>query len=546
MTDTSPKSFSDPTQFVAAMRGDLSLFARTCLKVRQKDASTAPLVLNRAQLVLHEALEAQRARTGFVRAIILKGRQQGISTYTAARFYHRAAMNKGVNVYILAHEQSASDNLFGIVDRFQRNNPIAPRVGASNAKELEFSLLDSSYVVATAGAKAGGRGRATSLFHASEAAFWPNAAEHFAASVQGVPLMPGTEVLIESTSAGAGGEYYERYQDAMAGRGDYIPVFLPWWLSDEYRRPTGPEFHLSDEAMEGELSEVEYAAMFGLDNGQMAWRRSKIHELRDPLLFRREYPATVNEAWTAPPGHEPFIAPLDVLRARKRTGVSPSGPLVIGVDPAANGGDRFSVAARRGNVVLWVRHRDKVGHLEAVAWLRSIIEEERPDRMCIDAGSIGSAIVSSLRSVSPAVALVVRGVNFGGTSESKLANPKRPGPRNRRAEMWDRLREWLSGEVAVKLPDNDELQADLSAPKRKPMLDNDFLLESKEDMRKRGIRSPDLGDAVALTFAFREFFKGWNEAAPGQPAQHRALDDPGYSGNMIDYAPNYGLYGWMG
>jgi hypothetical protein len=67
--------------------------------------------------------------------------------------------------------------------------------------------------------------------------------------------------------------------------------------------------------------------------------------------------------------------------------------------------------------------------------------------------------------------------------------------------MWDRSREWLLLPEGVQLPDNDALQADATAPRVKPLLNNDFLLESKEDMRRRGVRSPDLWDAVILTFA---------------------------------------------
>src|SRR6266700_4291860 len=231
---------ADKLELLAGYRADLSVFARDCLKVRDKAGNTVPLVFNASQLVVHKIIEAQKAEKGWVRAIILKGRQQGISTYVAARFYHQTALRKGRNTYILAHEQPASDNLFGIVDRYQRHSPLAPHVGVSNAKELIFDKLDSSYVVATAGTKAGGRSRAISLFHGSEVAFWANAPDHFAASVQGVPLVPGTEILLESTSAGAGGELYERWLDAEAGRGDYIPVFLAWWLTADYQREPEP------------------------------------------------------------------------------------------------------------------------------------------------------------------------------------------------------------------------------------------------------------------------------------------------------------------
>jgi hypothetical protein len=524
------------------LRNDLPQFAAECLKVRDKAGDIVPLALNAAQCYAHDLIEAQRLSKGWVRAIILKGRQQGFSTYVAARYYHRASMGLGVNVYILAHEQAASDALFGIVDRYHRNNPLKPSVGVSNVKELQFDRLDSSYIVATAGAKAGGRSRSISLFHGSEVAFWSNAPEHFASSVQTVPLLPGTEIILESTANGPAGEFYERTQDAIAGRGDYQLIFVPWFLSPEYRRDPEPGFELTTDATEGDLSDAEYAEMHSLDMQQMAWRRAKIHELRSESLFRQEYPATLHEAFSrVVGGMEPFIAPNLVLRARKRT-IEGTGPLILGVDPAALGGDRFSIAARRGNQVEWINYRTKIDAQEGIAWVRSLIDKHQPARVNVDAGGFGHAIITGLRSIGPLYAQVTRAVNFGGTSEHRLAMPKVPGPWNRRAEMWNRLKEWLEDVSGACLPDMDALQSDMCSPRIKPRLDNSFLLESKEDMKKRGIRSPDLADAVALTFAFREYHPKYHTPSVtpsfGIPEERRSVATP----QLAPAGPN----GWMG
>jgi hypothetical protein len=535
------------TQRYAMLRADLTAFGPQCLKIRTKAGTFPNLSFNAAQLEVHRRLEEQKEATGRVRALVLKGRQMGISTYIAARYYHRTSMWRGRNTYILTHEQAASDTLFGMVDRFQKDNPFAPHVGTSNIKELEFDKLDSSYAVATAGGKAGGRSKALSYFHGSEVAFWPNAGDHFAASVQAVPEHDDTEIILESTSAGAGGEFYERCQDADAGLSDYILIFLPWWMATEYRRDPPPGFELSSEHEEGEMSEEEYSDLHKLGRPQMAWRRAKIIELRDPLLFRREYPATVDDAWTAPPGHEPYISALDVLRARKRK-VAGHGPLVIGVDPASGGGDRFAMCGRRGLRVEWVRFRNKLNHEEAVQWVRDAIDKERPARVNIDAGNIGANVVTSLKNIGPQYGQVVRGVNFGGTSEWRLARPKVPGPFNRRAEMWQRMKEWLELAEGVSLPDDGALQADITAPKQKPRLDNFTQLESKVEMRARGIRSPDLADAVALTFAFREYFTAWHEPAAAVSYGDIDAQLPQLPDDIADseYGDIGGQHSWMG
>lgn len=500
---------------------DLPFFAQTCLRVRNKAGEIVPFLFNAPQFELHAQIEAQKARTGMVRALASKGRQQGVSTYVAARFYQRTALSRGVNTFILAHDQPASDNLFNIVDRYQRYNPLPPHIGASNIKELEFDLLESSYSVGTAGAKAAGRGKTTTLFHGSEVAFWANAQMHFASSVQTVPMEPGTEIILESTSNGAAGEWYERAQDAIKGVGDYILIFLPWFLTPEYRREPPPGFELDDSAESGEMSEAEYATTFDLTLGQMAWRRSKIAELRSKSLFMQEYPSTVYESFQSV-GHEPLIAPLLVLRARKRTTDGGQSPLILGVDPASNGGDRFSVAARRGPQVPWVKHRNKIDVQEGAQWINALIDEHNPARVNIDLGHIGQAIYTLVRAMSRRNQMIVRGVNFGSPSQFKMAYKKRPGPANRRAEMWDRSREWLESEEGASIPDDEALQADATAPKKKPQLNGDFILESKADMKARGKRSPDLWDSVALTFASNEFLTG--AAAPPKRPDFGTVD----------------------
>src|SRR6266702_6041095 len=262
------------------LKADLAHYVERCLHVRTKAGNIEPLIFNQMQRYLHARLEEQRQRIGMVRALILKGRQQGCSTYVGARFYHRATHVRGQRVYILTHEQDATDNLFDMVERFHAHCPalMKPHTGASNAKELDFDRLDSGYAVGTAGTKAVGRSRTIQLFHGSEVAFWPNAAGHFAGIIQAVPHLPGTEIILESTAHGIGGEFHARWQMAEGGTGDYEAIFVPWFWSEEYRREVPPGFVLDNE-------EQEYADAHDLTDEQMVWRRGKIHELKDPLLF---------------------------------------------------------------------------------------------------------------------------------------------------------------------------------------------------------------------------------------------------------------------
>lgn len=480
------------------LRDNFPIYASKCLRIRAKSGEIVPLNLNEAQLYLHTQLERQRTETGKVRALVLKGRQQGISTYLGGRFYHRATHSRGLRVFILTHEQEATNNLFGMVDRYHQHCPqlLKPSTGASNAKELYFDRLESGYAVGTAGAKAVGRSQTVQLFHGSEVGFWPNAATHFAGVVQAIPDLPGTEIVLESTANGLGGEFHKRWQEAEAGIGDYMAVFIPWFWQGEYRRQLPHGFNLNDE-------EETYMRQHDLDLEQMAWRRNKIAELGDPLLFKQEYPATAAEAFQMS-GHDSFIPPDLVMRARKlQLAMPPTGPLVIGYDPAWKGSDRHCMAWRTGRRVSMIETKMKLDTMQGAGWAKKVIDQAKPARMFIDVGGVGAGVYDRLMEMG--YGDVVRAVNFGSSPLEPAtingAGRLNGGPLNRRAEMWMKSKEWLEDEAGVEIPDSDALQADACAPGYKYDSHTRIVLESKDDIRSRGLRSPDEWDAVALTFA---------------------------------------------
>jgi hypothetical protein len=478
------------------LKDDFTHYAAKCLRIRTKSGVVEPLILNRAQRYIHERLEAQRAATGKVRALILKGRQQGCSTYVGGRFYHRCTHSKGVRVFILTHEDAATQNLFEMVDRYHEHCPalVRPSTGAANAKELNFALLDSGYKVGTAGTKGVGRSSTIQLFHGSEVAFWPHAETHAAGILQTVPDEPGTEVILESTANGLGNFFHKYWRDAESGVSDFIAIFVPWYWQDEYRRDPPEGFSLMDE-------EHEYAEAYGLDLGQMAWRRNKIAELKDETLFKQEYPASAAEAFQMT-GHDSYIPPALVVKARKATHEA-RGPLVIGFDPAWKGGDRHSMAFRQGRKLLAVESRTKLDTMQSAGWAVQVLRQYRPERMFIDVGGVGAGVYDRLNEMG--YGRIVRPINFGSApfEPQPLDDQGKPkgGAANRRAEMWMKSKEWLEEPAGVDIPDSDSLQADACAPAYKYDSLTRLLLERKEDMAKRGVASPDEWDAVALTFA---------------------------------------------
>ena len=129
------------------LKDDFVHFANKCLKIRSKEGQIHPFTLNRAQLYIHAKLEEQKRSTGKVRAVILKGRQQGCSTLVGGRFYHQVIHRYGAQAFILTHAMDATQNLYKMAQRYYENTPalIKPEVTTSNAKELIFGAhMDST------------------------------------------------------------------------------------------------------------------------------------------------------------------------------------------------------------------------------------------------------------------------------------------------------------------------------------------------------------------------------------------------------------------
>lgn len=249
-----------------------------------------------------------------------------------------------------------------------------------------------------------------------------------------------------------------------------------------------PDFQLDE-------IELELKELYSLDNEQLRWRRFKIQELGrggdDGIRkFKQEYPMTATEAFQAS-GEDSFIDSIWVERARKCREPERIGPKILACDPARFGDDRTAIIRRQGRVAFGLETYSKLDTMQVVGLLRKYIIAERPSVVFIDVGGLGAGIVDRLHEMGFSM---VEGVNFG-----ERANLSKRYP-NRRSEMWDEMKQWLT-ETPCKIPDTDELAADLTNVQFKYDSLSRVVLEKKEDMKKRGIRSPDAGDVLALTFA---------------------------------------------
>ncbi len=188
-----------------------------------------------------------------------------------------------------------------------------------------------------------------------------------------------------------------------------------------------------------------------------------------------------------------FIPSDLVEAARKRVltkGDIKHAPVIIGVDVARFGDDQSVILVRQGLAVLEVKKYREVdpitlGNLVAVAE-----DDWKADAIFVDEIGIGSGTLDYLRRIGRHPLGVISG--------AKAKNTR--GYFNLRAEMWDGIKEWLRH--GGSLPEDDqEFAEDLIGPEYGFDIHNRVQLEKKEDMKKRGLASPDVADALAFTFA---------------------------------------------
>ena len=276
----------DPQEWIEAL-----------LKIRTKDQQLLPLRLNAPQWRIYETIHRLRFEGKPVRLLILKARQEGVSTLIEALIFEATARHSNVNSLIVAHDLDGSDHLFGMSKLYYDKLPegIRPPTQYSNRKELDLSEpLRSKINVDTANNLTAGRSYTVHNFHGSEVAFWNDAKTVMLGVSQAVPDLPGTMIVLESTANGVGGWFYDEWQRAKRGESDYIPLFIAWFELPEYRREVPPEGL-------GALDEEEQRlqTLYGVDDEQLSWRRGTIANKcgGDVELFHGEFPTDDHEAF---------------------------------------------------------------------------------------------------------------------------------------------------------------------------------------------------------------------------------------------------------
>ena len=472
---------------------DLPFYSRWCLKIRTKNGAVEPFVLNKAQEYLHQKVEEQRRTLGKVRVLILKGRQQGMSTYIGGRFYWATTHNKGKSTFILSHAADTTEKLFSIVERMHASvpDPVKMTTDVANRRRMVFSGLGSEYFVGTAGNEEVGRGGTVQYLHASECAFYPANSGFSKGLLQSVPDAPGTEVFMESTANGLDGLFYPMCMNALQGKGDFTLIFIPWFWQSEYRRAAPADFARTDD-------EQKLSALYGLDDAQLNWRRAKIFELKGETGFMQEYPNSVDEAFIV--SGESLIPGISVMQARKAQIDDTDSPLIIGVDPNDAGGP-IGIVWRKGRRITQYRMIEGKKSMEMAGILAGIIDADHPAKMFLDTGN-GYGVLDRLHELGYTQVATGVGAGEGALEETLYLN--------KRSEMGCALASWfING--PVRIPDDDLLHKHLCVvPAKRKTSSDKIKLEAKDKIIQDTGIDPHLFDAAALTFAYPVRAEGYS------------------------------------
>lgn len=300
------------------MRNDYQKYRELYLMINTKKSGLIKFIPNIAQLMFEERLKEQARAGKPIRAFVLKGRQEGISTDTAGLIFHDTTSNEYRRSIVVSHEPDSTKVLFNMYKNYYENLPEIMRPmkrfdnkntftfeNPSDGERLTVPGLKSSISVFTAKKRGGGRSQTIHNLHNSEVAFWEgNVKELMDGLLQAVPDNPWTMVINESTANGTSGYFHDGYQRAKRGDSDYLAIFIPWWVHMEYEMSVEGEIELDD--YEKWLVEMMLKWRFKEHTispwqalRKIVWRRWAIRNKcsGSEKTFFQEYPATSEEAF---------------------------------------------------------------------------------------------------------------------------------------------------------------------------------------------------------------------------------------------------------
>lgn len=477
-------------------------FGAECVKLVNLDREFVPFEMNTAQQYIHYRIEKMRTKRGFVKVLVLKGRQQGSSKYFNLRLVNSVVTQENQACFVLAHESKTSGKLFEDIKAMFDSVPnipgFKPVPDKDNEKQLNFNSLNNSIYVGTAQSGESGRGFTFSKCHGSEVAFWPNLGKILKGLLQAANGQ-GSEIYLESTANGMN-EYYSMCMQAIKGLGEFELIFVPWWWTQEYQKDSIDYDLLPDSRdywasyMRKDFKTYEEAIPY------LNWRTAKVYEIEESG-FKQEYPANPVEAFQFSGSR---LLNVDAVNAARLSNFKEKEhyPIVIGVDPAESG-DRTVVVVRRGNEILQYYKWQKMTTTKLAGIIGQLINTWQPVKVFVDK-AYGQGAVDILDE---------RGYRDIVESVAFASAPNDDRYTNKRAEMHGLAKEWFKTEwdkvkgtnmpIALNIPDKEDFYTEfLVIPDLELTGLSKFkMIEKKEIKKLIGGMSPDIWDSFILTFA---------------------------------------------
>jgi len=258
-------------------------FIERFFTIVDKNEKRVPFILNSVQSKVIDSL------TG--RDIILKARQEGMSSLILALFTVDFLLMENSRSVCIAHNKDATIKLFDRVKFYLRSfEDISGEkvpIQYNTRSEVVNEANNSVFYIGTAGSSSFGRSATLTNVHFSEFAFYPEPEQVFTSAGQaGTPR----RIILETTANGMGTFFYKLWNDAKEGKSNYAPHFFSWADFPDYAAPSNVMIEMTTE--EKKLKELH-----GLTMQQLAWRRLKMSEFVSEYMFKQEYPLFPEEAF---------------------------------------------------------------------------------------------------------------------------------------------------------------------------------------------------------------------------------------------------------
>jgi hypothetical protein len=392
---------------------------RSLLWIKNKQGQKVRFQPNKAQMFY----QAHKSR----RNLILKARQKGLTAFIDADQL-LDCIKRPTNAVVISHEKEATRRLFRRVKYYLDNMERKPVMDIDNKSEIGFPKRGSYYYIGTAGQKAFGRGDTIDRAHLSEAAYYDN----LAVILNGISEAAEYGQIDIETTANGSGDFKDLWEEAKRGGNSYNPIFIPWFIDDEYSADNLPMkiilglstrmqemFAIPDEKFELSPEERELRQMvkknWGIDLtiGQIKWRRYKMADRGD--FFLQEYPEDDVSCFLQ--SGRPVFREI-TLRETLRTGLQKGVRYYAGIDGAEgiSGGDNHCFAvidARRITADPEKGIEEVVPHVALEIASNEPIEifEQRVAKICqeydivlgVEKQGVGVAHIQKLRALDVAV-----------------------------------------------------------------------------------------------------------------------------------------------